>query len=73
MPRLEALVRDRRERPGQVLSRRELIEVGWPGEQILEAAAMNRLHNGIAVLRSLGLRLVLLTHDDGYLLDPAHL
>ncbi len=46
-------------------------EVGWPGDRVLLDAAQTRVRVAIATLRKLGLRSVLVTRDDGYLLEPA--
>jgi hypothetical protein len=48
----------------------EIVETVWPGERMVERAATNRVHNAIAVLRSLGLRGVLHTIGRAYALDP---
>ena len=70
--RLLAAFADAREaRPGEGLQMDALIAAGWPGEQILPHAAANRVYVAIATLRKLGLRDVLHSHEDGYLLDPA--
>lgn len=67
---LHALLQEHRERPGQTLSGGTLAKRGWPNERILVDAASGRVRVAIATLRKLGLREVLLTRDDGYLLDP---
>ncbi len=64
------LVRARCEAPGRVVSRDTLIESGWPGERMHPEAADKRLRTAIWTLRKEGLAPVLLTRDDGYLLDP---
>ena len=56
--------------PGQALPTARIVEAGWPGERILPVAAANRAKVAIATLRRLGLRQVLQTRNDGYLLDP---
>lgn len=48
-----------------------LFEIGWPGQSIEPELAADRVYWAIRMLRNLGLRDVLLTRDDGYLLDPA--
>lgn len=53
------------------LDRERLFAFGWPGERLHPEAASKRLRVAIATLRTLGLREVLLTRDDGYLLDPS--
>jgi predicted ATPase len=67
---LAALVEAHRTRPDCALGRDALLAHGWPGERLLPEAAGTRLRVAIATLRSLGLRDVLLTREDGYLLDP---
>ncbi len=47
-----------------------LVAEGWPGERILVEAAATRVRVAIATLRKLGLREVIVTRDDGYLVDP---
>ena len=48
-----------------------LVAHGWPGQRILANAAATRVRVAVATLRKLGLRDVILTRDDGYLIDPA--
>jgi hypothetical protein len=67
---LLALARARLEEPGRVLGFDELIAAGWPGERMRPEAARKRLRTAIWTLRRLGLEPMLLTRDDGYLLDP---
>ena len=55
---------------GRALDVAALAEAGWPGERILVEAAATRVRVAIATLRKLGLRDVLLTRDEGYLIDP---
>ena len=47
-----------------------LVSVGWPDERLTREAAANRLYVAIATLRRLGLRDILQSRDDGWLLDP---
>lgn len=68
---LLALARARTDTPGRALSRDALLAAGWPGERVLPDAGATRVRVAVATLRSLGLDAVLLTRDDGYLLDPA--
>lgn len=68
---LAALVEARVSSPGSTLDGAALTSAGWPDERILVEAAATRVRVAIATLRKLGLRNVLLTRDDGYLLDPA--
>jgi len=67
---LAALAKARRDGPGEALSRDFLIEAGWPGERMRADAADKRLRTAIWTLRKAGLEGVLLTRDEGYLLDP---
>ncbi len=67
---LSTLARARADAPGKALSVEALTEAGWPGERILVEAAATRVRVAIATLRKLGLRDVLHTRDDGYLIDP---
>ena len=53
------------------MSARMAVRAGWPGEQILGGAAKNRLNVLLARLRSMGLRDVVVTHENGYMLDPS--
>ena len=68
---LAAFAEARETQPGKGLQVNALIAAGWPGEQILPHAAANRVYVAIATLRKLGLRDLLHSHEDGYLLDPA--
>lgn len=67
---LAALLEAQVEAPGAPISVRALASAAWPDEQILEAAAKNRVRVAIANLRSLGLRAAILTQGDGYLIAP---
>jgi len=53
------------------LKQSELVEAGWPGERVLVDAAATRVRVAIATLRQLGLRALLVTRDDGYVLEGA--
>jgi hypothetical protein len=68
---LAALVEAHHAHPGIGVDQQALLAHGWPGERLLTEAASTRLRVAIATLRRLGLRDVLLTRDDGYLLDPS--
>ncbi len=67
---LWALALRHRDRPGVPHALAELVEAGWPGEKMKHEAASLRVYTTIRRLRKLGLESVLLTRDDGYLLDP---
>ncbi len=67
---LHALAERRVNQPDRALTQAELLEAGWPGEKVRVHAGMLRVYNALSTLRKLGLRDVLLSRDDGYLLDP---
>jgi predicted ATPase len=67
---LERLARERLAEPGQALSADALFEAGWPGVRIHQSSAQNRLHVQLAKLRKMGLKLLLMRTEEGYLLDP---
>ncbi len=69
---LWALARAHGERRGRALGAAELFGIGWPGQNIQPDSAATRVRVAIATLRKLGLRDILLTAEDGYLLEPAH-
>lgn len=68
---LDALAEQRTTSPGQGLPVATLVEKGWPGERVLVEAASTRVRVAVATLRRLGLRSVIITREDGYLLDPS--
>lgn len=53
------------------LSVQELVELGWPGEQMLPESGAERVYTAVRTLRRMGLEPTLLTREGGYLLDPA--
>ncbi|HEV7554463.1 MAG TPA: hypothetical protein VGO00_03345, partial [Kofleriaceae bacterium] len=57
--------------PAQPVATEDLIAAGWPGQAMSASSAQNRLHVAINALRKLGLRRLVVTHDDGYLLTPS--
>jgi predicted ATPase len=57
--------------PGQPISHDALFAAGWPGQSIAPASAQNRLHVALNSLRKLGLRPLVITRDDGYMLTPS--
>ncbi len=65
------LVEHQRTSPGKGLELDDLFRAGWPDERVVRTAAANRVRVAVTTLRKLGLRDVLLTHSDGYLIDPA--
>jgi hypothetical protein len=64
------LVDARLEAPGKPLSVDDLLEAGWPGERVLREAGASRVYVALGTLRKLGLRDVILSTGNGYLLDP---
>jgi predicted ATPase len=67
---LLALVESRLARPGVALRQEQLLRAGWPGERVLADAGSKRVRVAVSTLRRLGLEQLLVTRDDGYLLDP---
>jgi hypothetical protein len=67
---LRRLAAERSETPGRALGWDTLLEAGWPGERVLAEAGAHRVRVAISTLRKLGLRDLLLTEPDGYLLRP---
>jgi hypothetical protein len=65
---LQALVSSHCLNPGVALTADALITVGWPGERVLPEAASTRLRTAISALRKLGLRDIIQTRDDGYVI-----
>jgi tetratricopeptide (TPR) repeat protein len=65
-----ALIRARRERPGQGLSIEALFQAGWPGAQIRPESQAARVYVAINSLKKLGFGGALTRQDDGYLLVP---
>ncbi len=68
---LAALVQRRLAAPGVALPLDALFEAGWPGERIARKAAANRVYVTLTKIKNLGLRGLILSRDDGFLLDPA--
>jgi predicted ATPase len=67
---LRALVDRQRSAPDAALTSDDLLAIGWPGERVLATAGSTRVRVAISTLRRLGLAHLLITRDDGYLLDP---
>ncbi|WP_168210724.1 tetratricopeptide repeat protein [Persicimonas caeni] len=70
---LHALVERRLTAPGEPLSLDETLEAGWPGEVIMPEAGARRVYTTINRMRDLGLQDILVTTDDGYMLEPTKL
>jgi hypothetical protein len=68
---LEVLARARQTRSGAAVSWQELQSAAWPGERMLASAGAHRVRVAVSTLRKLGLRDLLRTEADGYLLDPS--
>ena len=67
---LAALATRRASAPGEALGVDDLFSIGWPGERIPYESQVRRVYTAIWTLRTLGLDGLLLTRDEGYLLDP---
>ena len=67
---LDRLAVERMQRAGVGVPGPELFEAGWPGVRISPQSANNRLYVALAKLRKMGLKLLILRNDEGYLLDP---
>jgi tetratricopeptide (TPR) repeat protein len=68
---LAHLVRLRTTCPGQAVSARALVAVGWPDEKVSLQAGLNRVHVSLTKLRKLGLASVIVRTQSGCLLDPS--
>jgi hypothetical protein len=64
------LVASWRDAAGEPVPTATLLAAGWPGERVGADSGRNRVRVAVSTLRSMGLRDVLLSRDDGYLLDP---
>ena len=64
------LVEHHRDARGAAVSLDELIDAGWPGEKMVGDTGSSRAYVALSKLRKMGLRDLLKTRDDGYLLDP---
>lgn len=67
---LEELLMRRVDEAGAGTDVHDLLDVGWPGETILPESGKARVYTAVGTLRNLGLEGILLTNDEGYLLDP---
>jgi hypothetical protein len=56
--------------PNTALPLQALVASGWPEESIQPKAARTRVHTAVYTLRRMGLQGILVTREDGYLLDP---
>lgn len=67
---LSRLAGERLDRPGTPLPWEALLEAGWPGERVLPAAGAHRVRVALSTLRKLGLKDVLCTTGEGYVISP---
>ena len=67
---LLALCDARDETPGRSVTLEELVELGWPDEQMTYESGIRRVYSAIRNLRKLGFEEVVLTGENGYLVDP---
>jgi tetratricopeptide (TPR) repeat protein len=66
---LHELIQARLEAPGVALAVQSLVERVWPGDKSDPLAMGHRIHTIVNDLRRLGLRDVLATREDGYLIE----
>ena len=55
---------------GRSMSLDELVEAGWPDEQMTYESGVRRVYSAIRNLRKLGFEEIVLTGENGYLIDP---
>jgi len=67
---LLALIQSHFADPDATLDNDDLLEAGWPDEQIMHDAAINRLHRALADLRKKGFAGLIQHTSTGYRLDP---
>jgi hypothetical protein len=65
-----ALIEQRLRNPGAALSVWEVLAAGWPGEEPMYEAALNRVYVTMTRLRGLGLANVIERFDEGYRIGP---
>jgi len=68
---LNVLADHHRHQKGVALATETLVEAGWPDEQMVADAGINRVHVALNQLRKLGLKECIVRTSDGYLLDSA--
>lgn len=68
---VDRLAAERLAKPGAALSSAALFAAAWPGERALASAGTHRVRVALASLRKMGLRELLVTTPDGYLLATA--
>lgn len=67
---LDALVDAHRTGDEKAMDVNAVVAVGWPGECVSADAGATRVYTAIRTLRRMGLEGILLTRDEGYLIDP---
>lgn len=67
---LDALVDAHARGTEDALDVNAVVAVGWPGETVSADAGATRVYTAVRTLRRMGLEGILLTRDEGYLLDP---
>jgi hypothetical protein len=69
---LRALVDRRFMACGEPMSAVEVVEAGWPEAVLTAESGAQRTYVTISRMRAMGLKGVLETVDDGYLINPAY-
>lgn len=67
---LLAMCASQEESPGVSMTLEDLVEAGWPDEQMTYESGIRRVYSAIRNLRKLGLEEIVLTGENGYLIDP---
>jgi tetratricopeptide (TPR) repeat protein len=65
---LDRLIRERLDHPGHPLSWEVVLAAAWPGERVIASAGAHRVRVAVSTLRKLGLRELIQTVEDGYVL-----
>lgn len=66
---LDRLVQERLQQPGHALSWEEVLAAAWPNEKVIASAGAHRVRVAVSTLRKLGLRELLRTVEEGYVLS----
>jgi hypothetical protein len=56
--------------PDQALPLHDVVDAVWAGERMQPEAAAARVYTTVKYLRRMGLRDLLISREDGYLLEP---
>ncbi|MEZ0310586.1 MAG: hypothetical protein ACAI38_02370 [Myxococcota bacterium] len=67
----KALIERHQRAAGSATTLNELFAAGWPGQRTTPESGAARVYVALATLRRLGLRPLLQTRDDGYLIEPS--